>query len=133
MEFLELLHYFRTIFRIRDTEPTARGIQNFASCIAATDERIYHERNEEFALQVLLVLRVAQESLEVLATICEIVGGKSPEVHGHRCRIRNTHPSLAIVVKILYNAIKALNLCALNNAGKELLVVGLADAATSPP
>ena len=54
-----------TVFRIGYTKPFAGGIEYFDGSGAFADELVYHQRNEEFALQVFHVLRIGQEFLEI--------------------------------------------------------------------
>lgn len=73
---LNLIHYALTVFRISYTKPFAGSIQNFYSCSSVVNQFIHHQRDKEFALQVLHVLRIAQESLEELFTVSKVVGSK---------------------------------------------------------
>ena len=57
---LNLIHYALTVFRISYTKPFAGSIQNFYSCSSVVNQFIHHQRDKEFALQVLHVLRIAQ-------------------------------------------------------------------------
>lgn len=74
---LNLIHYALTVFRISYTKPFAGSIQNFYSCSSVVNQFIHHQRDKEFALQVLHVLRIAQESLEELFTVSKVVGSKA--------------------------------------------------------
>ena len=51
---LNLIHYALTVFRISYTKPFAGSIQNFYSCSSVVNQFIHHQRDKEFALQVLV-------------------------------------------------------------------------------
>ncbi len=63
---LNLVDYTLTVFGISHTEPLAGCIEHFAGSSAIVNQLIHHQRDEEFAFQVLHILRVAQETLETL-------------------------------------------------------------------
>ena len=63
---LNLIHYALTVFRISDAEPLAGSIQYFNSGSSVINQFIYHQWDEELALQVFHILRIAKESLEEL-------------------------------------------------------------------
>ena len=61
---LNLVDYTLTVFGISHTEPLAGCIEHFAGSSAIVNQLIHHQRNKELALQILHILRVAQEALE---------------------------------------------------------------------
>jgi len=131
VEGCQLGNYLGTVLGIGHAEPLAGGVEHFASCLALLDEVIDHERNEELALEVGLVLRVGEEHLEILLAICEVVGSEAPEVHADRSRVGDANP-LVVLVEILHHAIVTLYLGALYNASEQVcLLVVLADAAAN--
>ena len=125
----ELGNYLRTVLGIGHAKPLARRVKHFASSLASLDEMIDHERDEELALEVCLVLRVGEECLEVSLAVLEVVGSEAPEVHADGCSIRNADP-LLVLVEVLHHAVVALYLGALYDACEQVcLLVVLADTA----
>ena len=129
---LNLFYHGRPVFGVGDAEPLARGVQHLHGGGAVLDELVHHERDEEFALQVLHVPRVAEEGAEVLFAVAEVVRRESPEVHAHGCSLGRGHP-LAVVVQVLHLAVHALYLGALHHRGQHAPLVGAADAARDGP
>ena len=127
-QLLEFCYYLGTVLGIGYAEPLGGGVEDFAGGGAVLDEFVNHKGNEELALEVLHVLRVAEESFEILFAVLEVVGSKAPEVHRNGRGIGNSNP-FAVVVEILHHTVKALNLCALHNGGKVVVFIVLANAA----
>ena len=73
-----------TVGSIGDTEPLGGGVKHFAGGRAVVDELVDHQRDEELCLEVLHVLRVAEELLEIGFRIVEIVGCEAPHIHRYR-------------------------------------------------
>ena len=89
---LNLVDYTLTVFGISHTEPLAGCIEHFAGSSAIVNQLIHHQRDEEFAFQILHILRVTQEALEKLCTVSKVIGSKAPEVHADRSRLRRCNP-----------------------------------------
>ena len=106
---LNLVDYTLTVFRISHTEPLAGCIEHFAGSSAIVNQLIHHQWDEEFALQVLHVLRVAQEALEKLCTVSKVIGSKAPEVHADRSRLGSGSP-FTVIVDVLHLTVHTLNL-----------------------
>lgn len=120
----KFLYYAWAVFWVGYAKPLRGGVKNLASSLAGFDEVVYHEWDEELALEILLILRVREECLEVFLAVSEIVRGEAPEVHADRSCVRDANP-LVVLVEVLHYAVVTLNLGALYNAGEEvsLLVV----------
>src|SRR5699024_3994943 len=106
---LNLVDYTLTVFGISHTEPLAGCIKHFAGSSAIVNQLIHHQRDEEFAFQVLHILRVAQETLEKLCTVSKIIGSKAPEVHADRSRLGSGSP-FTVIIDVLNLAVDTLNL-----------------------
>ena len=106
---LNLVYYALTVFRISDAEPLAGSIQYFNSGSSVINQFIYHQWDEEFALQVFHILRIAKESLEEFLAVSEVIRSESPEVHTYRSRVGSSRP-FAIITDIFHFAVQTLNL-----------------------
>ena len=78
-QLLEFCYYLGTVLGIGYAKPLGGGVEDFAGGGAVLDEFVNHEGNEELALEVLHVLRVAEESFEILFAVLEVVGCKAPD------------------------------------------------------
>ena len=85
---LNLVHHALAVFRISDAEPLAGRIEHFAGRRTVMNQLVYHQGDEKLALEVLHVLRVAEEGLEEIGAVSKIVGSKAPEVHADRSSLR---------------------------------------------
>ena len=92
---LNLVDYTLTVFGISHTEPLAGCIEHFAGSSAIVNQLIHHQRDEEFAFQILHILRVAQEALEKLCTVSKVIGVVSGvAVHSPLSSMYFTSPSI---------------------------------------
>ena len=108
-EFGKLCHHVGAIFGIRHTEPLGSGVEYLASSLTLADKVVDHEGNEEFALEILHILRIRKEGLEELVGVSEVIGREAPEIHGHGRGIGNGYP-LVVLIEILHRAVVALDL-----------------------
>ena len=108
-EFDELGHHVGTIFGIGDAEPLGSGVEHLARGLSLADKVVDHKGNEEFALEILHVLRIRKEGLEELVGVSEVIGREAPEIHGHGRGIGNGYP-LVVLIEILHRAVVALDL-----------------------
>ena len=113
-EFGELGHYFGTIFGIGDAEPLGSGVEYLASGLSLADKVVDHEGDEEFALEVLHVLRIRKEGLEELIGVSEVVGREAPEIHGHGRGVGDRYP-LVVLIEILHRAVVTFDLGAFHD------------------
>ena len=103
-EFGELGHDFGTVFRIRHAEPLGSGVEHLASGLSLADEVVDHKGNEEFALEVLHVLRIRKEGLEELIGVSEVIGRETPEIHGHGRGVGDRY-LLVVLIEVLHRAV----------------------------
>ena len=127
---LQLGNNLGTVLGICHTKPLARGVEHLTGGLTRVDEMVHHQRNEELALEVGLILRVLQEIDEILLRIVEVVGSEAPEVHRNGSGVGNAYP-LVVLIEILHHTVVTLYLGALHNRGQMMcLLVVLADTAT---
>ena len=80
-QLLDALYGSLTVGGVGYAKPLRGGVEHFAGSSTIVDELVDHQRDEELSLQVLHILRVAQELLEILLAILEVVGGEAPYIH----------------------------------------------------
>ena len=103
-EFGELGHHVGTVFGIRHAEPLGSGVEYLASGLSLADKVVDHEGDEEFALEILHVLRIRKEGLEELIGVSKVIGREAPEIHGHGRGVGNRYP-LVVLIEILHRAV----------------------------
>ena len=77
--------------------------------MSLADKVVDHEGDEEFALEILHVLRIRKEGLEELIGVSKVIGREAPEIHGHGRGVGNRYP-LVVLIEILHRAVVALDL-----------------------
>ena len=80
-ELLDALNSSLTISGIGHTKPLAGSIEHLAGSCSVVYQLVHHQRDKELGLQVLHILRIAQELLEILLAILEVVRSEAPDVH----------------------------------------------------
>ena len=125
---LDFIYYFLAVFRIGDAEPFAGSIQYFDRSSLVTDQFIYHQRNEEFALQVFHVLRITQKSLDEFLALSEVIRSEAPEVHAYRSRVGGSCP-FAVVVDVFHFSVDTLDFSTFDNRSQQLVCICTTDTA----
>ena len=98
-ELLDAGHCAFAVGSIGDAKPLRGSVEHLDRCGLLDDEFVDHQGDEELGLEVLHVLRIAEELLELGLRILEVVGGEAPHVHGDRGIVVDNHP-LALLVLI---------------------------------
>ena len=127
---LDLSHYSIAVGSVSHTKPLAGRVEHLHGSCSIVNQFVHHQRDKELGFEVLHVLRVAEELLEELLAILEIVGCEAPHVHGNgNVFSANGHP-LALLVLVADFTVDTHDFRALNHVRQVTLVV-LAAHATS--
>ena len=126
-EFLYFLDDAWPVGGVSDAEPLAGGVEHLHGGGILADEFVDHEWDEELRLEVLHVLRVAEELLEISLAVLEIVGSEAPHVHADGCVVVNGDP-FPVLVLVADGSVDPHDFRSFHDGGEVPLFVFRADA-----